>query len=68
MCDKPPMLFVPVDGPAVEIPADADVARVLDAKDEQRARVSWPSSRPASSTETWSAKRKNDASPFGAAA
>ena len=68
MCDKPPMLFVPVDGPSVDIPADADVTSVLDRKDETRVAVSRSSSSPASLTETSSAKRKNDARPFGAAA
>ena len=68
MGDKPPMLFVPVDGPAVDIPPDADVAGMVDGKDDPRVAVSRSSTSPSSSTETSPAKRKGNARPFGAAA
>jgi hypothetical protein len=68
MCDKQPMLYVPLDGPAVEIPAEADIASMLDASNEQRVGSSRSSSRPAERTESWSATRKSADSPFEATA
>ena len=69
MCDRHPMLFVPVDGPPVEIPAGVDVASFLESREHRRsAQTGQGAGARGGHTGPTTSERTPQPSPFGRAA